>query len=72
MCLNDIAYKLGFNIKVFSWAGTKDKKAITTQNITAYKVDPIKFQNLKIENLKIGDFKHVKDKLNLGKINILN
>eukprot|EP01080_Neovahlkampfia_damariscottae_P001574 gene1574-12699_t len=66
MCLNDISFKLGFNIKVFSWAGTKDKKAITTQRITAYKVDPMKFGDLKIENLKIGDFKHVNEKLNLG------
>lgn len=43
----------------FHYAGTKDKRAITTQLLTAFKVSAEKLQalNPKLRNMQLGNFK---------------
>ncbi|CAD5124880.1 DgyrCDS13133 [Dimorphilus gyrociliatus] len=53
---------------VFSFAGTKDKRARTSQSVTAFKVLPHKLAalNSRLRNMAIGDFEFVEKELKLG------
>ena len=60
------------NLKVrdnlFQYAGTKDKRAKTTQEITAHNIHPKKLFTLNkvLYNFGLGDFRYVKEPLFLG------
>ncbi|XP_067682997.1 pseudouridylate synthase 7 homolog [Haliotis asinina] len=55
---------------LFSYAGTKDKRAKTSQEITAFKVTANKLQavNARLRNMMMGNFSYVKDPLKLGQL----
>ncbi|ESO12071.1 hypothetical protein HELRODRAFT_63211, partial [Helobdella robusta] len=59
---------LRVNHSLFSFAGTKDKRAITTQEVTAYGVHPRKLAGLNkcLKNVTLGDFRTSKTPLKLG------
>ncbi|KAI9209567.1 pseudouridine synthase [Polychytrium aggregatum] len=53
--------------KAFSFAGTKDRRAVTTQKVTAFHVSHKVLQNLELRHgTAVGDFKYVNKKLELG------
>jgi len=57
------------NQKIFSYAGTKDKRAITAQKMTAFKVPAETLRNLiktGKDTIALGNFKYVKEALRLG------
>ncbi|XP_070192243.1 pseudouridylate synthase 7 homolog isoform X2 [Littorina saxatilis] len=53
---------------VFQYAGTKDKRGKTTQQITAHKIPPKRLQDLNkfLRNITVGNFSYVENKLRLG------
>ncbi len=56
------------NIKSFSFAGTKDKRGITTQRVCAFAQNPAdtESQLRSIPNLRVGNFSEKKEALQLG------
>ena len=39
--INSLAHVTHRNPKMFSYYGTKDKRAVTTQRVTAYRINPV-------------------------------
>lgn len=64
--INELSHAIGVKNKVFAWAGTKDKKAITTQKLTAYKTLMEKFHKITIPNVEFGNFRYVNEQIKLG------
>ena len=65
--LKIIAKATGIKDKCFGVAGNKDKKAITSQNVTAFANYLDKLQHAKLPaNLQIGDFQYTEDELHIG------
>jgi hypothetical protein len=70
-----LSTQLRLNLKLFGFAGTKDKRAITTQYVTAFKVPAEKFRHLTQAGMgahclaKAGDFAYVPKPLRLGDLN---
>lgn len=69
--LGIIAKSLRVPTKTFSFAGTKDKRAITTQRISAYRLraEQLVGLNKRLNNIKIGDFTYEKKGLSLADSN---
>jgi len=61
----------GIPAKLFSTAGTKDKRAVTTQYVTLHKVEAkrLKNANAKLQGIQCGNFEYVKEPLKLGLLN---
>ncbi len=59
---------LKFNRQVFAWAGTKDKRGITTQHVTAFRMLPTRLAGLNrtLRNMRVGNFEYVEEGLWLG------
>jgi len=70
--LQALAHQLWVGHKAFGFAGTKDKRAITTQYITAYRVPAEKFSRVTQAGLgrfcmmKTGEYSYVEKPLRLG------
>ncbi|MFO7872843.1 MAG: tRNA pseudouridine(13) synthase TruD [Candidatus Undinarchaeales archaeon] len=64
--LQKISRRCGVSRKRFSYAGTKDKYALTAQRISAWKVGPGTLSKISFKDCKIGDFSFAKDRLELG------
>ena len=66
--INLIARLLHVKPSIFSYAGTKDKRAITTQKICAYSLDAKRICTLNklIKNTSVGDFAYRECPLKLG------
>ncbi|KAI2806509.1 multisubstrate pseudouridine synthase 7 [Blomia tropicalis] len=77
--VNELSRQLRCTTKNFTFAGTKDKRAITTQMFTVWRTNPKKIWNCvndfnkqnmhKNTFIKVGHFKSVKDSLKLGDLN---
>ena len=63
-----IASRLRVKEKFFNVAGIKDKKAITKQYVSVYKVKPERLENLKIKDIKITVLGKGKERLKLGQL----
>ncbi len=66
--LKAIASKLNVREKYFNVAGIKDKKAITKQYVSVFKVKPERLESLKIKDLKITVLGEGKERLKLGQL----
>ncbi|XP_015062934.1 multisubstrate pseudouridine synthase 7 isoform X2 [Solanum pennellii] len=68
--LNVIAKMLGVQVRSFGFAGTKDKRAVSTQRVTVFKQQASKLAalNKRLIGIKVGDFCHVKEGLLLGQL----
>lgn len=68
VALNILGKALGTSAKVFNISGTKDKRAATTQLVTAYHVTAkrMSFLNNMTHGIKVGNFKYVEKSLKLG------
>ena len=66
--VQELALKMGISGKNLSIAGTKDKRAITTQMVSAWKVPPKKvwYASRKLSNIEVGHFQFNKEPLSLG------
>ncbi|CAG5131183.1 unnamed protein product [Candidula unifasciata] len=65
-----IANNLKLKENLFQYAGTKDKRAKTSQEITAHRIHPKKlsFMNKILRNIGLGNFQYVKEPLKLGQL----
>ncbi|XP_077981805.1 pseudouridylate synthase 7 homolog [Glandiceps talaboti] len=66
--INLLARLLRIPHHLFSFAGTKDKRAITVQEVTAYRVEAPRLYGLNktLKNIKLSNFRYCKDALRLG------
>jgi len=60
----------GVQPRSFGFAGTKDKRAVTTQQVTVFKVHASRLAalNSKLTGIRVGDFSYVKEGLALGRL----
>ncbi|KAM7272775.1 hypothetical protein ACFE04_027438 [Oxalis oulophora] len=65
-----IGKMLGIQPRSFGFAGTKDKRAVTTQRATVFKQHANKLAalNQRLIGIKVGDFCYVKEELVLGQL----
>lgn len=63
-----LARQLKINAKNFQFAGTKDRRAVTVQRVSAYRVEEnrLAYQNGMLRNAAIGDFEYQRHGLELG------
>jgi tRNA pseudouridine13 synthase len=66
--IKEIAKRLHTSAKRFSYAGLKDKSAITTQLISAEALSAHKIQSLKINDIRINGAWSAADKVRLGQL----
>ncbi|KHN31449.1 Multisubstrate pseudouridine synthase 7 [Glycine soja] len=68
--LGVIGNMLSVQPKSFGFAGTKDKRAVTTQRVTVYKQRASRLASLnkRLFGIKLGDFCYVKEGLCLGQL----
>ncbi|XP_027350046.1 multisubstrate pseudouridine synthase 7 isoform X2 [Abrus precatorius] len=68
--LGVIGNMLGIQPRSFGFAGTKDKRAVTTQRVTVYKQQASRLASLneRLFGIKVGDFCYVKEGLCLGQL----
>eukprot|EP00741_Cyanophora_paradoxa_P016863 tig00020943_g16287.t1 len=54
--------------KTFSYAGTKDKRAVTTQRVSAFKVAPERLRGLNktLRGMRLGSFGYAREAIRLG------
>ncbi len=64
--LQAIARALNVSVKRFSYAGNKDKNAVTTQSISAYKIPREKLESLKLKDIETFDVKEGFERISLG------
>ncbi|ORY51522.1 pseudouridine synthase, partial [Rhizoclosmatium globosum] len=66
-CLNQLARVTGTLSTAYTFAGTKDKRGVTVQKCSGYRVYQSKLEGAYLgPGVKIGGFKYVKDRVNLG------
>nr|CAB3503214.1 unnamed protein product [Digitaria exilis] len=68
--LGVIGKMLGLQPRSFGFAGTKDKRAVTSQQVTVFKVQANKLAalNNRLFGIKVGNFCYVKEGLVLGQL----
>jgi tRNA pseudouridine13 synthase len=66
--LSSIASAIHVNHKCFAVAGTKDKRGVTVQAVTAYKTTPARLLQLNkgFRHMMMGNFEYVPEQLGLG------
>lgn len=64
--IKEIANALHTTPKRFNFAGTKDKKAVTTQLVSCFGLEKEKLENIKIKDIKILGSWYSKEKIDLG------
>ncbi|KAK2992406.1 hypothetical protein RJ640_027854 [Escallonia rubra] len=65
-----IGKMLGIQAKSFGFAGTKDKRSVSTQRVTVFKqsASRVAALNERLIGIKVGDFCHVREGLLLGQL----
>ncbi|KAK9293195.1 hypothetical protein L1049_021184 [Liquidambar formosana] len=65
-----IGKMLGIQTRSFGFAGTKDKRSVSTQRVTVFKqhASRVAALNERLIGIKVGDFCHVKEGLLLGQL----
>ncbi|KAJ1292027.1 hypothetical protein BS78_02G361500 [Paspalum vaginatum] len=68
--LGVIGKMLGVQPRSFGFAGTKDKRAVTTQQVTLFKVHASRLAalNSKLAGIRVGNFSYVKEGIILGQL----
>lgn len=69
--LSYLSRQMKTNAKTFQFAGTKDRRAVTAQRVSAFRVDAERLaaQNRSIRNAALGDFEYQAKGLDLGDLN---
>ncbi|KAF8060524.1 leucine--tRNA ligase [Scenedesmus sp. PABB004] len=68
--LSVISRMLHAHGRCFGFAGTKDKRGVTAQWVTAHKIPPARLAalNARLRGIKLGSFEFVPDQLSLGQL----
>ena len=66
--LEEIARKAGVSRKRFNFAGTKDRKAITTQLCSAFGVAPQRLESVHVKDVQINGAWGASEKIRLGQL----
>jgi tRNA pseudouridine13 synthase len=61
-----IAARSGVSVKRFGYAGTKDKRAVTYQKVSAWKVPRERLESLRIKDMELSGFEERRERINLG------
>jgi tRNA pseudouridine13 synthase len=61
-----IARSLDVSYKRFGYAGNKDRRAVTTQRIAAWKIDQEQLMNVKLDGIRLYDFIKSNSRISLG------
>ncbi len=64
--IKEISNRLHFSRKRIGYAGTKDKRALTSQRISIYGTNPEKVRELKIKDMEIKPLKYSEERITLG------
>lgn len=66
--ISHLARQLKVNVKIFQFAGTKDRRAVTVQRVSAFRVeeDRLAYQNKMLRGSGVGDFGYQEHGLELG------
>ena len=64
--INEISRRLHINTKRFGFAGFKDKRAVTEQYVSCYKIEENRLKGLKIKDIEIKIIGKGKEKIRLG------
>ena len=66
--INLISKLMRMKAGAFTYAGTKDRRAVTVQQISVYRVEAERLQalNKTLRNIVLGDFRYCSDLLRLG------
>ncbi|OAX78429.1 hypothetical protein ACJ72_07265, partial [Emergomyces africanus] len=66
-----LARQMKMNAKQFGFAGTKDRRGVTVQRVSAYRIYADRLLNVgkSLRNAAIGDFEYRMDRLELGDLN---
>ncbi len=66
--IKEIAKKLGISHRRFGWAGTKDRRALTTQYISIYDVPAERIGEIKLKDIKLEAVGRSDSPLHLGEL----
>jgi len=66
--LKEIGQRLGVSRDRFQFAGTKDKRAVTAQRVSAYKIPIERLRAVKIKDIVLKDFTYADENLGLGSL----
>jgi len=64
--VREISRKLGVSRNRLSFAGTKDKRAVTTQRVSVWNVRAEDLQRINIKDMQLRDFLYADDRIELG------
>ncbi len=57
---------LGVSVKRFGYAGTKDKRAVTYQRVSVWRVPRERLEALRLRDIELSDFEERRERINLG------
>ncbi len=61
-----IANQLNVSVERFGYAGLKDRNAITTQRVSAWRVPVNRLKKINLKNIELSDFKERLERIKLG------
>jgi len=64
--IREIAKRLGISHRRIGWAGTKDRRAVTTQHISIYKVSPDEIRAVSLRDITLEPVRQQNSQLSLG------
>ncbi len=68
LAIKEISKRLGISQKRFGFAGTKDKRALTTQRVSVWNVSSENLEKVNINDISIGNFEYRDEGINLGNL----
>ncbi|WP_456474858.1 tRNA pseudouridine(13) synthase TruD [Candidatus Pyrohabitans sp.] len=66
--ITQISRRLRVSLKRFGYAGTKDKRALTRQRVSVWRVSEEELANLEIPGLRLYSFTRCRERINLGNL----
>ena len=66
--ITQISRRLRVSLKRFGYAGTKDKRALTRQRVSVWRVSEEELANLEIPGLRLYNFTRCRERINLGNL----
>jgi tRNA pseudouridine13 synthase len=64
--IKSLARALRVSHKRFGFAGTKDKRAVTRQRVSVWRVGPEELEKVRIRDLSLSDYRKCTERINLG------
>ena len=64
--VSEISKRVGVSRKRFKFAGTKDRKALTVQRVSAWKVSKENLEKVRLKDIELRDFSKSDEPVNLG------